>query len=282
MVRRSSSSDWSYEPDPGDLDAFDLGQGDRGVLLIHGFCGTPPEMRGLGEYLAGRGFRVRGALLRGHGTTPEDLAGTTGKDWVDSAQADLDALKRTCAEVFVAGQSMGGTLSLLLAARNPDVKAVATTSALVDLGRFTELQILLGSRILRWHYPDRASVDLFDKEAVKQLRSYARRPMRRHVDLVQLGRQALAEAGAIRVPALLMHGLRDQVVPPANAARIAAAIGPNATVRLFERSGHAMTVDVDRREIYELVAAHFSAAGSADAGRLADHARSGGRRVNSL
>jgi len=285
MARRSTSSDWSYEPAPGDLEAFDAGDGDRGVLLIHGFCGTPPEMRGLGQYLAGRGFRVRGALLKGHGTTPEDLATTTWQDWVASAQEDLDGLKRQCSEVFVAGQSMGGTVSLLLAARNPEVRAVATTSALVGLGRVTELQIFLGSRFLRWHHPDGSRVDLFDKEAVKQLRSYARRPMRQHVDLVRLGRQALAEAPRIRAPVLVLHGLGDHVVPPGNAARIAAAIGPNATVRLFERSGHAMTVDVDHDEIYELVEAHFNRAGLEGQlvqRRVNEHARGEGQAVSSL
>ena len=82
------------------------------MLLIHGFCSTPPEMRGLGEHLAANGFRVHGALLKGHGTTPDDLETTDWKDWVDSAQAQLDGLRRECRQVFVAGQSMGGALSL--------------------------------------------------------------------------------------------------------------------------------------------------------------------------
>ena len=269
MPRRGEGV-FSYPPHAGDLEPFKLGSGDRGVLLIHGFCGTPPEMRGLGEHLAASGFRVHGALLAGCGTTPEDLAATSWTDWIASAQAQLDELRRECRQVFVAGQSMGGSMSLVLAARNPDVVAIATTAALVDLGRWTELQLVVGRYVLRWHYPDRDNVDLWDKAAVQQLRTYNKRAMKSHVDLMHLYRTALGEAGAIRAPALILHGRRDGTVPPRNAELIAAAIGATATVRYFERSGHAMTVDVDREEIYRLITDFFDdAARAAHSRRLA-------------
>jgi carboxylesterase len=269
-MRRRGEGIFSYPPQPGDLEPFRLGSGERGVLLIHGFCGTPPEMRGLGEHLAANGFRVHGALLTGHGTTPEDLATTHWADWIESAQAQLDELRRECRQVFVAGQSMGGSLSLVLAARNADVVAVATLAALVNLGRFTELKIRLGRRVVRWHYPDRNHVDLWDREAVQLLRSYNRRPMSTHHDLVLLCREALLAASRVRLPALIMHGMRDTTVPPANARLIANAIGEGATLRYFERSGHAMTVDVDREEAFALVTDHFiRAAEAADRGKAA-------------
>lgn len=267
MARRGEGI-FSYPPLAGDLEPFKLGSGERGVLLIHGFCGTPPEMRGLGEHLAQSGFRVHGALLAGCGTTPEDLAATSWTDWIASAQTQLDDLRRECSQVFVAGQSMGGALSLILAARNPDVVGLATAAALVDLGRWTEFQLFVGRYLLKWHYPDRNNVDLWDKAAVEQLRTYNRRAMKSHVDLVHLYREALREAHHIRVPALIMHGMRDGTVPPGNAELIAAAIGPSATVRYFERSGHAMTVDVDHDEIYRLVSEFFDHAGR-HAGRAA-------------
>jgi esterase/lipase len=157
---------------------------------------------------------------------------------------------------------MGGTLALLLAARNPDVAAVATTSALVSLGWWPELQITLGRRLVHWHYPDRGSVDLWDKEAVQQLHSYNRRSLKSHADLITLYRVALKESSNIKVPALILHGKRDGVVPPGNAELIARAIGPTASVRYFERSGHAMSVDVDHEELFGLIADHFRDAAS--------------------
>ncbi|MFN2463618.1 MAG: alpha/beta hydrolase [Candidatus Dormibacteria bacterium] len=266
MGPRSARETWSYPPVEGDLEPFDLGSGDLGVLLIHGFCGTPPEMRDLGEHLAGAGFRVHGCLLPGHGTSPEELERTHWEDWVAGAQADLDALKRECRVVFCAGQSMGGTLSLLLAARNPDVAAVATCAALVDLGRATEIQIRLGRRILRWHYPDRGSVDLWNPEAVERLRSYNRRAMKSHVDLLELYRTTRRALPLVRQPALVLHGLRDGVVRPANAELIRAGIGEHAQVRYFDRSGHAMSIDVDAPEIQEMITRHFLDAAAARGG----------------
>jgi carboxylesterase len=263
MARSKVVETWSQPPQPGDLAPFDLGSGELGVLLIHGFCGTPPEVRDLGEHLAARGFRVHGALLAGHGTTPEDLEQTRWSDWLDSAQAQLDALKRECPLVFCAGQSMGGTMSLLLAAHNPDVAGIATLAALVSLGRFTETQIMLGRRLIRWHYPDPDRVDLWNREAISRLRNYNRRSMRSHVDLVQLYRRARRSLPDIHQPALVLHGRRDGAVPHGNAAIIAAGIGPSATARYFERSGHAMSIDVDAPEVQDMITDHFLAIAAA-------------------
>jgi carboxylesterase len=257
MATAAQESIWSYAPGPGDLEPFDLGEGDAGALLIHGFCGTPPEMRGLGEHLASQGFRVRGVLLPGHGTDPEDLDRYRWGDWLGGAQRDLDALKRQTRSVFVAGQSMGGALALKLAADNPDVAAVASMSALVTLGWNTETLIRVGRRVRRWHYTDSSRVDLWDAPAVALLRSYTKRSMASHWELLKLMRAVRASLPSIRVPALVMHGRRDQTVPPINASLIGRAIGDNATVRYFERSGHAMSVDVDKDEIFGLVTEHF-------------------------
>jgi len=257
MSRRSAPETWSYPPVEGDLEPFDLGSGELGVLLIHGFCGTPPEMRDLGQHLAAAGFRVRGALLPGHGATPEDLERTGWQDWLAGAQADLEALKRECKLVFCAGQSMGGTMSLLLGARNPDVAGIATCAGLVDLGRFTALQIQVGRRLIRWHYPDRNSIDLWNRDAAQRLRSYNRRSMKSHVDLLQLYQLARRSLPDIRQPALILHGMRDATVPPRNAEIIRAGIGDSAAVRYFDRSGHAMSIDVDAPEIQTLITEHF-------------------------
>jgi carboxylesterase len=254
-----TSEIFSFAPQPGDLEPFELGGGDNGVLLIHGFCGTPPEMRGLGEHLAQHGFLARGMLLPGHGTSPEDLDNYVWRDWVDAAQAELDGLRQRCARVFVAGQSMGGTVTLYLGAHNPDVAAIATTAALVNLGRRSHTMIRFGRYVRRWHYPDRERVDLWDQAAVAQLRSYNKRSVKSHMELLRLMAQVWHDLPLLEMPALIMHGRGDQTVPPRNAGLIAARIGANATLRYFERSGHAMSVDVDREEVFQLIGDRFLA-----------------------
>jgi carboxylesterase len=101
--------------------SFFLGPEDTGkaCLLIHGFTGTAAEMRGLGEALAAQGIRVHGIALAGHSGDPEDLARSTRKDWLASAEAGLAQLAQY-QRIFVAGLSMSGMLFLLLAVYHPE------------------------------------------------------------------------------------------------------------------------------------------------------------------
>ena len=82
--------------DPEVVRPWRIGTGPRGALLLHGFAGTPPELRRLGEELANAGWRCHGPLLAGHGTTPEDLARTRWEDWAASAEEALAELRAEC------------------------------------------------------------------------------------------------------------------------------------------------------------------------------------------
>src|SRR4051812_2345004 len=99
---------------------FDLPGGPVGVLLCHGFTGTPQSLRDWGEHLAEAGFTVRCPLLPGHGTRWQDANASTEDDWYDELSQALDDLVGRCSTVVVAGLSMGGTLALRLAERRPD------------------------------------------------------------------------------------------------------------------------------------------------------------------
>src|SRR5260370_16810370 len=121
-----TKSVWSSPAEPAQLQPFRLRGGAGGILLIHGLAGTPPEMRGMGQFLAAGGYDVMGPLLSRHGLTPEAMAATRWPDWVRSAEDALAHLRRDCAEVFVGGQSLGATLALHLAATHPEVRGIFT------------------------------------------------------------------------------------------------------------------------------------------------------------
>jgi esterase/lipase len=113
-----------------DADPFDLvGDGDVGVVCVHGFTGTPFEVRYLGEQLARAGFQVHGPRLPGHGTRVSDLDATRWQDWADAVEDAFDTMRMLCKRVVVVGQSLGGLLALHLASRRPDVVAVASLAA---------------------------------------------------------------------------------------------------------------------------------------------------------
>src|SRR6185436_20244240 len=74
-----------------------------GVLLCHGFTGTPQSMRPWGEYLAAQGYAVRCPLLPGHGTTWPECNRTAWPDWYGAVRAELLSLRESCSPVFVCG-----------------------------------------------------------------------------------------------------------------------------------------------------------------------------------
>ena len=117
--------------DPEVVAPWRLGDGPRGALLIHGFASTPPELRRLGEVACrATGFRCHAPALPGHGTTPQDLERTRWQDWAAARRRrPSTSSPRECSDVVVAGQSMGGTLALHLAAHDLRVRAVATLAA---------------------------------------------------------------------------------------------------------------------------------------------------------
>ncbi|MHB8717465.1 MAG: alpha/beta hydrolase [Candidatus Dormibacteria bacterium] len=253
--------------DPVAVAPWSVGAGPRGALLLHGFAGTPPELRRLGDHLAAHGWRARGPVLAGHGTSPEDLERSTRHDWIASAQAELDRLAAECQEVAVVGQSMGGAIALHLAAVDLRVRAVATLAAPVFLSPLVSLALPVVRRLRRWQYPG-TDVDLCDQSAIEELHSHGRRPFSAINEFVRLIAEVREELVQVRAPVLVMHGGGDRTIDPANAAEIARRLVCSREVaqRLYPRSGHGMSVDVDRDDINATVLAwlerHTEAAAS--------------------
>jgi carboxylesterase len=219
-------------------------------------------MRGLGEFLAAGGYDVMGPLLAGHGLTPQAMAATRWPDWVRSAEEALAALRRDCSEVFVCGQSLGGTLALHLAATHPEVKGVITMGAMASPAYFPDwrIKMIRGLKyVVRWHIPS-DQPDLGDPTAVRLLHSYARRPTVCIESLMHLLRVLDQELPQVRVPALIMHGRGDRTVDVGNAPHILQRIGSSDTQLIwFERSGHAITVDLEHDLLFATVLSWLNA-----------------------
>jgi carboxylesterase len=223
--------------------------GERGVLLLHGFAGTPPEMRPLGDELARRGFTVYAPLIAGHGTSPEDLERTGYRDWVASANDALDRLYQRCRLVGLAGQSMGATIALHLAATRAEPRAVVAQAGFLRLRDWRVRLLPVLQHVVRWDEPS-GGVDLYEREAIHRLYSYRRRPTRAINELAQLGRLLESELPSIYRPLLLLQGGRDSIVDVSQADRIIAGVSSDIrSLQVFPRSGHGLSVDVDREEV---------------------------------
>ncbi|MGA8016242.1 MAG: alpha/beta fold hydrolase [Candidatus Dormiibacterota bacterium] len=244
--------------DPEVVAGWRIGAGSRGVLLLHGFAGTAPELRRLGERLAAEGWRCHGPLLAGHGTTPEALSRTSWSDWAESARAALDLLRAECASVVIAGQSAGGAIALHLAATEPDIAAVACLATPVWLTGPGPWLLPAVKYVYRWDRPH-GEIDLYRLRGAEELWSYGRRSTRSIHELMRLLAQVRDELVSVRAPVLILHGERDQVIDPANALEIQRRLLCSRAVRrrMFPRSGHGMSVDSDRDQVESDVMAWF-------------------------
>lgn len=107
---------------------FLLQGGEKAVLLLHGFTGSIAHLRPLADRLHQQGYTVRGINLPGHASRMEDMKKVTWQDWLHAAKTEMVMLKDRYSSVSVAGLSMGGVLSLLLA-EQMDVAAAIAISA---------------------------------------------------------------------------------------------------------------------------------------------------------
>jgi carboxylesterase len=244
--------------DPEVVAPWHIGSGRRGVLLLHGFAGTPPELRRLGERLAASGYRCHGPLLAGHGTSPQALRQTTWRDWVASAREALDVLRTECDSIALCGQSAGGAIALHLAATEPDIDAVACLSTPLHIAARGLWLLPAAKHLYRWHIAD-GEIDLYRLRGIEDLWSYRRRSTSAIHELVRLCATVRDEIVAVRAPVLILHGERDTVIDPADAAEIQRRLLCSREVRrrMFPRSGHGLSVDVDRDAAEREVVAWF-------------------------
>lgn len=243
-----------------DLNPFFFEGGSMGCLLIHGFSGSPPEMRPMGEYLADKGLTVLGVRLAGHGTTPEDMARTDWRDWVASAEGGLLELQGHCDRVFLAGLSMGGLIALHLAVHHPvaGVVAMAAPAYIADW-RFRLLP--LAQPFVRWVTAD-MEPDLTDPEAESRLWSYDRLPTRAVASLRPLLRLVRRELPQLQIPVLIMQGVFDHHIPSNSAQIIFDALGTaDREIVWWPNSGHCITIDSEREAVWARAYAFITAHG---------------------
>jgi carboxylesterase len=235
--------------DPRAGEPFCFEGGPTGCVLLHGFTAAPREMRPLGRVLNGGGVTVHGARIAGHGTRPEDLARTTWRDWYASALDAVRELRARCNRVFACGLSLGGALSLLLAANGAVDGAVAINTPLRPYDKRMKYARFLA---LFLPYTAKGLADLHDPKALADHADYPRIPTRAAAELYSLTRALERQLPRVDTPLLVIQSRHDRVVPPDNAQSIfdRVASGDKRLVWL-DRGGHIATEDYDKDIVFE-------------------------------
>ena len=243
---------------------FTLGPRDAktAVLLVHGFTGSPWEVRPLGEALAARGYHVVAPLLPGHGGAPEAMLFVTWRDWLAAAEAALTSLS-SFERVVCSGLSMGGLLSVLLAARHPSrVSGLALMAPVVAvrrggarfLKRLRHLPIGLRGLVPEWVTKDTTDIELDDVRAESPL--MPRYPLARVLDLFTLQDLVSDALPDVRCDSVVLAAKGDHVVDYDSVCRFQARL-PRSRLVTLQRGFHIIPRDVDRAVAITAIAEFF-------------------------
>ena len=222
---------------------------DIGVLLVHGFTGSPSSMRPWAEYLNQKGFTVRVTLLPGHGTKPEDLNEVKWEQWPAKVEADLAELYRTCTKVFICGLSMGGAVTLNVASRHSQkLHGIILVNPMSHL-RFVSPELAFAvSRVKKFL---KSVGDDIKRPGVTEW-GYDANPTVGVYELLKMLRVTRPLLPKVTVPMQLFHSVDDHTLPVSNTEIIMKGVGSKIKQRIeLANSYHVATIDYDAEIIYE-------------------------------
>lgn len=228
---------------------FFIPGGKIGCLLVHGFTGSPKEMRMLADSLAPEKYTILGIRLAGHATDIEDMRYSTWRDWLASVEDGLNILKGCTDQQVVMGLSMGGVLSLLAAARY-DVKGVVAFSAPCGLPPDPRAKFL---PYITWlvRQTEKGKPDWRNLEAMKDHVDYPAYPTRSVLELQKLINLMLEELPKVKVPALMVQSHGDQGIPAESMDTIYEKISSTDKSRFWvDNSGHVVIREPERELIF--------------------------------
>jgi carboxylesterase len=232
---------------PG-AEAYRHDGGPTGVLLCHGFTGSPQSLRPWAEYLAEAGLSVSLPRLPGHGTTWQEMARTRWEDWFAEVDRAFQELRAGCDEMFVMGLSMGGCLALRLAELHGPV---VSGLVLVNPSVTADTKLFLLAPMLKVVVPSLKGIASDIKKPQAFEVGYERIPVKAAATLPGLWRVTTQHLADLTQPVLAYHSTTDHVVGPASLRVLRAALPEGQLeVRELADSYHVATLDNDAEVIF--------------------------------
>ena len=224
----------------------------KGVLLIHGFTGSPSEMILLGNHLYKQGYTVLGVRLAGHGTTVEEMAHTSWREWYHSACDGYHLLRGICEEIYVVGLSMGALLAMQVGFNFP-VKKVVSMSAPIFIANERNLRFLppLERSIGKYQRKNRRALP----ELAKRYNvSYAKMPLVCVHQLLDVIKDTKAILPDMKKPILIVQSENDHTVKAESGTYIYDNVGSeDKEFFKLELSGHLVTLDVEHDKLFSKI-----------------------------
>lgn len=219
----------------------DASHGDPpGVLLVHGFTGTPAEMRPLGNALFDLGCDADAMLVRGMGSEIGSLNSMTARIWRESSLARWREHVVRYRRTILIGYSLGGAIALIQAADQPPdlLILLAPHVRLADrrgfllpvakhvvreLDQFKDTDFANPDTRL-WFERTMPGLDLDDPGVQQSMRSVTRMSMAMIDEMRRLSRDGERAARFIPSPTVIIQGANDTIALPRHSERLAKKI----------------------------------------------------------
>jgi esterase/lipase/1-acyl-sn-glycerol-3-phosphate acyltransferase len=225
--------------------------GTTGIVLIHGYMAAPLEIRGLAQHLNALGHTVYAVRLRGHGTSPIDLATRQYEEWIQCVEEGYIIIKNICEHVIIGGFSMGAGLALELASRVSKMDGMVAISPPLKLQDFSAKFVSglnLWNRLMKRINRDQNQKEFVENNPENPHINYTRNPLSGIRELGKLMEKTESQLTDITAPTLIIQSHADPVVKPRGARKIFEKISsPDKEFLLVNYARHGI-VDGDQSQ----------------------------------
>jgi carboxylesterase len=231
-----------------------------GVLLVHGFTGSPASMKPWAHALADHGYAVEVPLLPGHGTRWQDLNHVAWTDWYAEAEAAFERLRASCDAVVVGGLSMGGSVALRLAEeRGEQVSGILLVNVFISSTR----KELMALPVLKHLVPSLRGVINDIKKPGQDEHGYPRMPLKGLAAVTQMWKVVVPDLHRVTQPVLSFRSSADHVIDPSSSPTMLRGVSSvDVEERMLANSYHVATLDHDADRIFAESAEFVARVGS--------------------
>jgi esterase/lipase/1-acyl-sn-glycerol-3-phosphate acyltransferase len=228
-----------------------------GIVLCHGYMAAPAEVRTLADHLASSGYWVYTPRLKGHGTSPEDLAQSSYQEWIHAMEDGYILMRQLCRRVILGGFSTGAAVALELASRLEAVSgvfAVSTPLRLQYLGSKFAPLVDTWNKIMGKVRLDEIRKEFVDNQPENPRINYLRNPISGVRELERLMDVLEPKLPEVTIPALVVQGSDDPVVNPAGSERVFKQLGSvDKEYRLFNFQRHGILLGEGSDKVHRAI-----------------------------
>lgn len=219
----------------------------RGILLTHGLTDSPYFMRALADFFQANCFRVMAILLPGHGTRPGDLLEIDWHEWLKAEAYGTEQLAAEVDEIYLAGYSTGGALSIYQGLGDKRVRGLFLFSPALKISSLAALAN--AHKIYSWLSPSAKWLDITPDNGVYKYESFPKNAAAQIYYLTQALDKKLQQE-TLDIPVFSALSLDDTTVnSPATIAFMSRAKHPASAMVLYTTDTNTVPLGFDQKKI---------------------------------